>query len=1130
MSTGLRPWRLRTSLRRSRTQWRLLAVVTAVATLACTFVAALGLLVSATEARAVRSALTEAEAADTDVTLRVTGPNEALTEVRAAVDAAVHTLVDADAGSVAFARSVLFNVLRTDQSPALTYVGEVDELDRHTVLAKGEWPSTGTGPDGVVPVAVPESGATALDLEVGDTVALSPFASGDATSVQIVGIYRTTDPGRRYWDADSLRGEGMDPAFSVPGSGGSVTTTAIGPLVVAPGTVDERGIRLDQVMLRYSPDFGGMSVGRLAPLLDRLDAADETVVADIGDVGQAVRYASGLRAVVQEVSSAVVVTRATVVVVSLLLVVLAVAAILQTARLLAEVRLGEQHLMRARGASGRQLLSLAMAEALGVGFVAAAASPVLARWVYQVLARQPAMTTAGMSVDPGIPLITWATAAGVALVLVTVIVSPLLRRGGSFVESEQMRARPSRRTAIQRSGLDVALLVLAGVAYWQLQTYRSPVGGGASLAIDPVLAVGPALALLAGALLCVRLVPAASRITERIGSGGRGVVAPLAAWEVGRRANRATGAVLLLTLALAVGTFSQSFLATWRQSQADQASFVVGPPVRVADVPEQTLEQPGVLADGATGAPEPTLRRTGTVGAWDPGRFERLPEGDDLLILGVTDASRDMLARGRLAEEGGALIRASLDVDTPPAAGFDLADDARGLSMTVQVAGKEELPPNVVAMLHAVVEVDRSLLTTVDLGVVPADGEPYEVRALLPGLDDAAPSGALRIVGLQVTVTVSERSTGGGLLRGDSADVEVLVKDLAALVPQDVADDAATDAADPAAEGDVAGLVAEPVTGGDPADTWYILSTTGVPLSAAAPEGWQMAMRASVNTRILRTEPVVLVETGWPRVDALPVVLTDALADRLHVTSGDLVMVVADGAWFRAAVAATTPRVPTAEGADAVVVDQTALARALVGSGATGATVDEWWVDVPAAGAEDYLTALPDTADGAPGAERAQAQVALTQELQEGPLRVATQGALWLVTLAAAVLVAIGFAVHATVTLRARAVEFAQLRAIGLTRRRLTAVIGVESLLLCVLGTVFGIGLGIGLGWLVGPLVAVSADGTPPVPPVAVLMPWADIALLAVEVAAVLALVVVVVARVQRSVDPATVLRLGDER
>ena len=154
---------------------------------------------------------------------------------------------------------------------------------------------------------------------------------------------------------------------------------------------------------------------------------------------------------------------------------------------------------------------------------------------------------------------------------------------------------------------------------------------------------------------------------------------------------------------------------------------------------------------------------------------------------------------------------------------------------------------------------------------------------------------------------------------------------------------------------------------------------------------------------------------------------------------------------------------------------------------------------------------------------------ALGLQLQQAPLRVATQAALWLAILAGAVLAAVGFGVHSTTTLRARRLELAQLRAIGLSRNKLVALFSVESLLLCVLGTVFGIAIGLTLVVLVGPLVAVSPDGTPTVPSVVIEIPWASIGLLVVEIVAILALVVAAVARVQRTVEPAELLRGGSE-
>jgi ABC-type antimicrobial peptide transport system permease subunit len=149
--------------------------------------------------------------------------------------------------------------------------------------------------------------------------------------------------------------------------------------------------------------------------------------------------------------------------------------------------------------------------------------------------------------------------------------------------------------------------------------------------------------------------------------------------------------------------------------------------------------------------------------------------------------------------------------------------------------------------------------------------------------------------------------------------------------------------------------------------------------------------------------------------------------------------------------------------------------------------------------------------------------------MQQDPLRVATQAALWLSIVAAALLAAIGFAVHTAASMRARRLEFAQLRAIGLSRRSLAGVVGAESLLLCAIGTVFGVAIGVLLSWLVGPLVAVSPDGSPAVPAVAIVVPMGSVALLILEVVAVLALVVLAVAVAQRSISPAQILRGADE-
>jgi len=139
--------------------------------------------------------------------------------------------------------------------------------------------------------------------------------------------------------------------------------------------------------------------------------------------------------------------------------------------------------------------------------------------------------------------------------------------------------------------------VLAAVAFQQLRTYKMNAGPPGE--VDPVLVIAPALILLAAAVLVLRVLPLLTRAGERVAARSRALTSPLAAWELGRRPGRAAGAVVLLTLAVGVGTFSLSFLSTWRSSQQDQADLAIGTDVRITPADDtalagQTATLPGV--------------------------------------------------------------------------------------------------------------------------------------------------------------------------------------------------------------------------------------------------------------------------------------------------------------------------------------------------------------------------------------------------------------------------------------------------------------------------------------------------------------------------------------------------------
>jgi hypothetical protein len=1099
--------------------WRLLVVVLLVATVSATTVASLGLLVVATEQAGVRSALAALPTSQSAIDIDLQQPTGSIAKTTLATSRTVERVLGP--GIAATSSSQSFTAPNATSIggavPDASYFAELAGVRSHATLVSGAWPKRGArGATAIIPVIVPSAGAEAVHLRVGDTFRVQLDAKGNIRTARVVGIYTVKDPKSTYWGQDPMHGAGVNYEYPSVTSGAD-NTTEFGPLLVAPGELDASAAPIDAMRLSFAPTFDRLTVDQLAPVIKRLESAKDDVPTRLGNAAQQVTFTSALRPLLSHVAAKNIVTGSTVVVVMLVLLVLAIAALGQTARLYSDAQAGGRQLMLARGASRSQILRLSTIEAVAIGLLTALLSPLLARLAYDLLALLPPMRAAGMPRDAGMPPMAWELALAVALLFVIILLAPLFARPTTFVDGEQTKIRGRRGSGLLRSGLDVGLVVIAGVLYWQLLTYRTPVGGGATPTIDPVLVAAPVVVLLATALLSVRLIPAVSGLGDRRATRSRGSVFPLAAWEVGRRSLQSAAAVLLLTLAVAVGTFGQSFLATWQQSQVDQASLAVGAPVRVPATAASVGHQSAALADGAIGKPQPVIRRTGSV-VDASGQ-----DTDDVAtVLGLTTNARTLLATGRNGALGGAQVAELPGYDASAGAGITLPGDVQGLQGAVRVGKPGSSVPGISITFAAVIEDGNGLLTTIPMGSAPADGKPHVVRGLL----DSSASGPapLRFVGFESFVTVSDRAAYGAGNSQTSANI--LIGRLAVLHPTS----------------DHGEYAAEPLTV-DPQLAWFPEKISGPPvaddpIAGDAPSGWQMRLAVVIPAQVGQQGAAFLLE-DWKPIVAVPAVVTTAFAKaagaHLHdnltldisgalieVNIVGIVQLMPGAADFTALTVATVSEAGTAA-SDSVAVDQAELERDLVQWGQSGVMVDEWWINVPTGHGEAFLRSHPVAARGGVSRE------VLALQLQDDPLRVAIQAALWLSIVAAALLVAMGFALHTAASMRARRLEFAQLRAIGLSRRALTGVVGAESLILCAIGTVFGIAIGLLLSWMVGPLVAVSPDGSPAVPTVATVVPIGAVVLLILEVLAVLACVVLVVAAAQRSTSPAQILRGADE-
>ena len=118
-------------------------------------------------------------------------------------------------------------------------------------------------------------------------------------------------------------------------------------------------------------------------------------------------------------------------------------------------------------------------------------------------------------------------------------------------------------------------------------------------------------------------------------------------------------AILLVTLAVSIGTFAVTFLGSWHQSQDDQALYQHPPDVIVSGLDAPTLTQRQLVDDGtyATGV-SAVVDQSAAIGAADnPGRRSQEFSGNPVGIAATDDAGLKTYGVGRLNEVEGRASR-----------------------------------------------------------------------------------------------------------------------------------------------------------------------------------------------------------------------------------------------------------------------------------------------------------------------------------------------------------------------------------------------------------------------------------------------------------------------------------------
>ncbi|MFG2874469.1 FtsX-like permease family protein [Streptomyces sp. NPDC048337] len=950
----------------------------------------------------------------------------------------------------------------------------------HVRLLAGQWPQAAAGPGGApLQAAVPRAALTRLGLAetaLPAEVRLEDRYGGAPLTVLVTGVYRAADPESPYWRLDPLGGRELQV--------GSFTT--YGPLLVDDSAFTTGGLPQNSRASLLIPDFAAVHAVEA-------EAVHGRAVGLVGSAGSAgLKAPTGFQVrtelpdLLGEVRSGALVARSTLLVGALQLAVLAAAALLLVAHLLTDRQEPERVLLTARGASRSRLGALGTAGALLLTLPAAVLAPLLAPLLLELLSgfgplSQVPLNTSGNR-------LMWPVAAACALGCVLLTSLPAVLRGAGAAALRRGGRRQAVVAGAARSGADLALVALAVLAYQQLAQYSgngvaADVGG---LGIDPVLVAAPTLALCAGTLLVLRLLPFAARLGGRLAARGRGLGPALVGWQLARRPGRAAGPVLLLVLAVSSGVLALGQHTAWSGSQRDQADFVTAGGLRIsgsdlappgrngryASLPGGERVVPVVrTAQGLPGG------RTGQLLALDAAAVaERVPLRADLRDDRPMRRLFAPLAPGRTPDED---------------AGIELPGKPRRIDLDVSVRGAPGGRPGLGLLLRdrfgqtfraPMVPLPQSGDTTVSVDVDALTGGPLGSAAV-----------PLGVAGFVVSYGTDDWGGGrpGGADRPGASDGtgELTVRRI-------------TVAAEPGGPG-------APVT--PPASDWVLkgpAESGSVPAGEvlpAAPDGPDAG--ALLRLRFPGGRPPVGgvqlgVLAGQAPPSDIPGIATRGYLDAVGGKVGGLVPVPLGGSTLRVRITAAVDSLPVA-GDTALAVDLATAGRLLAAD--TGRELPpptEWWL--PAASADDPVPAraAAELRAGA-GSQQVELREEVAAGLLDDPLSAGPQSALAALAVVCALLAAIGFGAAAAAAARERGVEFAVLLALGATRRKLARTAAAESGVLVGLGALVGLGLGAVIVHLVVPLLVLTPAAKRPVPEVVVDLPAAETLLMVAAIAAV---------------------------
>jgi len=811
------------------------------------------------------------------------------------------------------------------------------------------------------------------------------------------------------------------------------------------------------------------------------------------------------------------------------------------ANMVIEQQSGEIALLRSRGASTGQIFSTFFMEGLIISAFGGAVGPFLGAFVFSLLGKTtPFLPLTGGGLLPirfsGSVFLLAAGAAVLCLLALLVPAIQAARRG--VVHQRQHVARPPRAPFWQRFYLDLVMLVLGGVLYWELRARGSLLTPDAfgGMDMDPLLLVTPLLLMVAVAIVFLRLFPIVLSLAARLSKYVTNAPVILGLRYMARNPVHYGRPILLLMMAASVGMFSASFIGTVERSYNEQAAYSVGSDVRLENLYDRYTAKDTLVErySSIPGVEDLSIvyRGTGTIG----GVFTRL----NFTMLAIDPESFRQVAWYRDDFSGKPLpeLMNLLAEDQPIKEGLELPEGT-------EIIGLWACPiePHPGLVIYARVKDGLGYYIDCELGSPASEGWQYLEASLRKEETDRPLTPPLSLQCIYARVKQNGVAPQGVYLddlqvRGSFYHLTpfytfepVAIDDFEDL---QIRDSFSSASSDPVLIDDFEDVlnwttIAEESSGWAPAsvsgesDTFTINNEEFYSGAASGEFRWVPG-----NTFGYRAI--------YPNLDTRPLVLlaSRSLLDRTDIPLGSAVYIRMHGPnqYMPVVIKDVVDYFPTLNPGDRQFMianlDRLSSLRNLVLSRSMHFYPNEVWLTVT--GDEEQKEAVLDIL-GTEGfrARELYDQAEMIAESKADPLEAAGWGGILLIAFLGVTLVSgLGFAAYAYLSARGRRLEFAILRTLGFSLRQIIGLVCLEQLF--VIGTSMGIGtfIGLRLGFFMMLFLQFAKRGEGVLPPVVLTTDWftMGIAYIALTVAfiATIALVILFFSRVALH----RTLRIGD--